>query len=162
MHLWGETWTSDTPAAPAASRYLGPVALKLVLVSATARDIDVHARLSIVRADGTVNQVTEGRLRASHRSVDLARSQLTRGGKIAVPWHPHDAVEPIPLGHPITLDVELGMVNLDLEEGGSLRLGLMLLRAEAIISPAVATLLPDSHVLLPRTDLGDDRSGRGS
>jgi len=150
MSLWGEVWTADTMAVESPTRYRGPVALKAVLTSEEATDLDLHARISIVRADGAIHQVSEGRLRASHRALDIGRSELTADGEIAVPWHPHDRAQPLPIGEPVTLDVEIFPINLELARGESLRLGITLVRADEVVASGQVTLLPETHVLLPR------------
>jgi predicted acyl esterase len=151
MALWGEAWSADTPPVPATTRYLGPVALRLVLESGEATDIDLHARLSRVCADGTVHQITEGRLRASHRALDNDRNDYTADDQIAIPWHPHDAPEALPVGEPVAIEVEIFPINLELKEGGSLRLGVTLIRADDIVAPTSATLLPETQLLLPKS-----------
>jgi predicted acyl esterase len=149
MRLWGETWTVTSAPVNSPTTYRGPVALKAVLTSADARDLDVHARISLVRVDGTVSQIGEGRLRASHRAVDLGRSALTSGGEVAVAWHPHDRAEPLAIGKPETLEVEFLPINLDLAPGESVRLGLSLVRMDETVAPTEVTLLPETQVLLP-------------
>lgn len=150
MCLWGESWTADTEPAATRTSYRGPIPLRAVLASRDATDLDLHARISIVRDDGSVEQVTEGRLRASHRAVDERRSASTADGEIAVPWHPHAMAEPLPLGEPVALEVEVFPINLELAEGESLRMGITLIRADEIVAPTEATLLPETQVLLPR------------
>ncbi|MFI0409167.1 CocE/NonD family hydrolase C-terminal non-catalytic domain-containing protein [Actinomadura sp. 3N508] len=94
--LWGEATTFDSEPCREPVRLLGPVALHAVLAAEGCSDFDLNARLSIVKADGSVRQLTEGRLRASHRALDEGRSESAPGGEVVLPWHPHEAAEPVP------------------------------------------------------------------
>ncbi|GAA1355981.1 CocE/NonD family hydrolase [Saccharothrix algeriensis] len=142
MRLWGESAAFDLPVTRSTA-LLGHVGLSAVLSVEGCDDVDLHARLSVVRAGGEVQQVTEGRLRASHRAVDAARSGT------AEPWHPHDRAEKLPQGEPVVLDVEVYPVHLRLEPGDALRLGVTVTAADESGSPATAALLPGTVVLLP-------------
>jgi hypothetical protein len=152
MYVWREAWTADGAAVGTHARYRGPVALRLALTSTSAADLDAHARLSVVSTDGTAHQLTEGRLRASHRAVDHARSQRASSGELVVPWHPHDHAEPIERGEPVVLDIEFFPINVELAPGESLQLGVTLVRADEVVAPAEARLLPETYLLLPRAD----------
>lgn len=152
MHLWGEAWKVKTPAASERTRLRGPVALQVALLSADAADVDLHARISIVRADGSVHQVTEGRLRASHRALDVSRCEMTSEGDVAVAWHLHDRSDTMTVGEPVALEVEVFPINLELVPGESLQLGITLVRADHDVAPADAVLLPTTRVLLPLLD----------
>ncbi|WP_067460178.1 CocE/NonD family hydrolase [Actinomadura macra] len=154
MRLWGETVVFDLPAAGRPARLLGPIGLQAVLrTDDSCTDFEVHARVSVVRPDGQVHPVTEGRLRASHREVDLKRSLLDQDGEIIVPWHTHGEGEPVEPGTPVTLHVEVYPVHIRLAPGERLRLGLTLVRADESAAPAQATLLPGTTVSLPATGL---------
>ncbi|WP_433269109.1 CocE/NonD family hydrolase [Actinosynnema sp. CS-041913] len=144
MRLWGESATFDLPV-DRPTELLGNVGLTAVLSVAGCADVDLHARISVVRAGGEVQQVTEGRLRASHRAVDAERSEP------AAPWHPHDRAEELPQGEPVTLDVEVYPVHLRLAPGDAVRLGVTVTRADESGSPATVTFLPGTTVLLPGT-----------
>ncbi|WP_018685845.1 CocE/NonD family hydrolase [Actinokineospora enzanensis] len=155
MRLWGESVTFDLPITEP-TRLLGQVGLTLVsivdnLVSGVDNcvDFDLHARVSVVDVDGAARQITEGRLRAAHRALDLDRSTVTPAGDVAIPWHPHTAADPVPPGEPVTLHVEIYPVHLLLRPGESLRLGLTAVRADESAEPARITLLPDTLVVLP-------------
>ncbi len=149
--LWGEAATFDSEACREPVRLLGPVALHAVLAAEGCSDFDLNARLSIVKPDGGVRQLTEGRLRASHRALDEDRSEHAPGGEIVLPWHPHEAAEPVPDGEPVRLVVEIYPVHLRLAPGERLRLGLTLTRSDDSDVPAEAMLLPETVVLLPRS-----------
>ncbi|MFI0480169.1 CocE/NonD family hydrolase [Actinomadura sp. 9N215] len=149
MRMWGESTVFELPAAEAPARLLGPVGLRAVVRAGGCEDFDAHARLSIVRPDGQVVPVTEGRLRASHRAVDAGRSAHDEAGDIVVPWHTHTHADPVKPGVPVTLHVEIYPVHLRLAEGDRLRVGLTLVRADESAAPAQAVLLPDTTVSLP-------------
>ncbi|CCH32819.1 CocE/NonD family hydrolase [Actinosynnema sp. NPDC047251] len=141
MRLWGEDVTFDLPVTEPTT-LLGGIGLTAVLSVRGCADVDLHARISVVR-DGEVLQVTEGRLRASHRAVDAERSEP------GAPWHPHDRAEPLPQDEPVVLDVEVYPVHLRLAPGDVLRLGVTVVRADESDGPATAVLLPGTVVLLP-------------
>lgn len=159
MRLWGEAWHAESVPVERTRRLRGPVALSAVLSSNEASDLDLHARLSVVRRDGAIHQVTEGRLRASHRALDRDRNELTSQGEISVPWHPHEQSEPLPLGEPVTLEVEIFPINIELAPGDRLRIGITLVRADDVAEPTHATLLPETRVLLPARPVDVSRRG---
>jgi len=66
-----------------------------------------------------------------------------------VTW-PVKTAEPLPVGEPVALEVEVFPINLELAEGESLRFGITLIRADEIVAPSEVTLLPETQVLLPR------------
>ncbi|MEU5690852.1 CocE/NonD family hydrolase [Actinosynnema sp. NPDC020468] len=146
MRLWGELAAFDLPITEP-TRLLGQVGLTAALDVEGCGDADLHARISLVR-DGEATQVTEGRLRLSHRAVDRERSVLAPDGGVVVPWHPHDRAEPLPAG-PFTADVEIYPVHLHLEPGDVLRLGVTLTRADESTSDIRARVLPGTAVRLP-------------
>lgn len=91
---------------------VGPVSLTLWLSVDDGSDADVFVVLRKRRADGTEvffpfnalfsdGPVALGWLRASHRARDAARSTPL------VPFHPHDAEEPLVPGAPTRLDIEV-------------------------------------------------------
>jgi len=126
------------------------VAVRVELQTGSATDLDLHARLSLVRGDGSVHQVTEGRLRASQRGVDIDRSQLTGDGEIAWPWHTHETATPLVPGEATTVDIEIFPIHLQLEPGDRLQVGLSIARKDPVVAPETIALLPQIRVLLPR------------
>lgn len=149
MSSWGEDVTFDSDPFTDARIVLGPIGLALSMAVDGVDDVDVRARVSVVGADGTVTQLTEGRLRASHRAVDVSRSQLSSDGEIVVPWHPHDASEPLPPRQPFVLNIEVDPLCHRFAAGDRLRLGLNISRADEGVVPAEALLGPDTFVLVP-------------
>lgn len=147
--LWGESTAVDGPAIEKCAFLVGSVGLTLTLRTESCTDLEVHARLSAVRANGSVLALSEGRLRASHRRVDEERSVLAPDGTAILPWHPHDEPEPLPLGAPVEIPIELNPVCVQLDPGDRLRLGVTLVRGDGVPVPADVTLLPETRILLP-------------
>ncbi|PPK63635.1 CocE/NonD family hydrolase [Actinokineospora auranticolor] len=148
MRLWGETTWFDLPVGEPL-RLLGQIGLTAAVTIDDCDDVDLHARVSVVAVDGAVRQITEGRLRASHRELDPDRSVRTPDGDVAVPWHPHTGASPLPQGEPVDLHVEIYPVHLHLAPGERLRLGLTVVRADEAATPARLTVLPETVVVLP-------------
>ena len=106
----GDGLTFTTPPLSEAIEITGPVALKLYLSSKTT-DADVFAVLRLLAPDGKevvfvgANDprmpISMGWLRASHRKLDVARSQPWR------PVHSHDEQQALVPGTPVELDVEI-------------------------------------------------------
>jgi hypothetical protein len=61
--------------------------------------------------DGTARIVTKGWLRASHRSLDAARSKPYQ------PYHPHDERVPVPAGKPVDYAIELREMCMTFRKG---------------------------------------------
>lgn len=78
----------------------GPLSLHLKAQS-TAEDVDWFVALQDEAPDGSVQMVTKGWLRASHREVDGSRS------KPGSPWHPHTRSVPLTPGREEMFDIEL-------------------------------------------------------
>lgn len=113
--LQGLTWRS-TPSSTA-SVIAGPVQLHLE-ASSTATDTDWVARLSDVAPDGSETVITEGALRASHRTLDPRRT--TTGS----PYHLHRTTAAITPGQVTAFDVALIATAYRLEPRHSLQLRL--------------------------------------
>jgi predicted acyl esterase len=106
----GDGITFRTPPLNRSLEITGPVAAKLWLSSQTT-DADVFLVLRVFDADGKEVAfvgsndprvpVGLGWLRASHRKLDLERSQPWR------PWHTHDEAWPLIPGQPAELDIEV-------------------------------------------------------
>ncbi len=73
----------DTPPITKTVELIGPLALTLHAAS-TAADTDWIVKLADVDPNGQTQDLTQGWLRASHRGLDLEKSQPYR------PFHPHD------------------------------------------------------------------------
>lgn len=151
MALWGEDVTFDSEPLDRPLTVLGHPAL-IAVIGAECADFDVHARISAVKSDGSVVQLTEGRLRASHRAVDRERSLVSSAGEIVVPWHPHDRGHELPSGQEATLAVEIAPLGHRFDAGDRVRLGLTLTRADEESVPAPARIGRGTRLLLPRAE----------
>jgi putative CocE/NonD family hydrolase len=89
----------------------GPITATLD-VATTATDTDLFVQLVDEAPDGARTYLQRGMLKASHRAVDVARSDKTASGRIYRPWRPHTnptsvtpgtvtsyLVEVFPVGH---------------------------------------------------------------
>jgi predicted acyl esterase len=70
----------------------GPITANL-FVSTTGTDTELFVQLIDRAPDGTLLYLNRGMLRASHRQIDPAESQLTPDGRIYRPWRPHETRE---------------------------------------------------------------------
>jgi uncharacterized protein len=148
---WGEAWTTDGEGFSRDTDIDGPVGLEAVIDGGDSRDFEIHARISIVKPDGKCVQLTEGRLRASHRAVDIGKSYCSSSEVPILPWHPHDKADPVKPGEPARLNVELNPVCHRIFAGEKLRIGISLIRADENLVPCEARVLPATRVLLPLT-----------
>ena len=103
-----EAWLRGEPrlafrseALPEPLEITGPIELVLVMAS-TEEDTDWIVVLQDEAPDGGFRELTRGWLRSSHRAVDEHRSRRNE------PWHPHDRVEPLPVGE--TVELRVGLV----------------------------------------------------
>lgn len=149
MSLWGEDETWDSDPLPAELVVEGPVCLIADLEVPDCEDFDLHARVSVVAADGSCRQLTEGRLRASHRAVDESRSGRDRNGNVVVPWHAHRDRELVSPGARVELVVEINPMAHRFAAGDQVRLGITLVRADSRYEPGTARVLGSTRVLLP-------------
>lgn len=149
MGHWGEDTVFDTAPFPEECLVEGPLCLHAVVRSDECTDLDLHARVSVVRGSGPAMQLTEGRLRASHRAVEAASSATIADGTVVIPWHRHDAEELIRPGQPVELIVEIPPVCHRVAAGERLRLGLTLVRADEGSTAASASLESGSRLLVP-------------
>ena len=139
------TWRSPdgqldflTPPADEQLEITGPAALRL-WVSTDAPDVDVFVAVwqldeggRTVPAHGVLGQEVPhawGCLRASHRTLDRARSLPHR------PFHPHTELAPVPAGEPFVLDIEIWPTSIVLAPGH--RLLVRLASVDAWSQPAV-------------------------
>ena len=144
--MWGEDVVFDTEPFDEPTLVFGHPGLTMNLRVDGCEDADVRARISLVRGE-TVTQLTEGRLRLSHRAVDAERSLSTRDGQVVVPWHPHTDREPA--GGEIEAQIEIDPMCHEFAAGDRLRLGLLFVRADEVSEPARATLYPSTRLFVP-------------
>ncbi|WP_284986781.1 CocE/NonD family hydrolase [Arthrobacter sp. fls2-241-R2A-172] len=152
MHLWGETVTRDLDI-PEGTEIQGAPILKLDVASPECRDIDLHARLSLVHPNGDVTQLTEARLRLSHRTIDEHASRYLANGEIEYVHHKHTQEQPLSLESTNEVLLQFQPTGVALQKGFRLRLGFSACRADGILRPSEIYLAGQSALLLPTLNL---------
>ncbi|MCZ7648513.1 MAG: CocE/NonD family hydrolase [Planctomycetota bacterium] len=148
---WPELFTADGAPFETVSDLDGQPGLEAWVEAGPCGDFEFPARLSVLKPDGSCVQLSEGRLLASRRALDLERSFTNAEGYPIAPWHTHDRVEkPEPAGF-TRLNLELSPLCHRFSPGDRLRLGVTLIRADEVAEPAWARLGPQTRVLLPQT-----------
>ena len=105
----------DSAAFERATDLIGPFKLSLHAAS-SAPDVDWIVKLQLIDTDGTASDLTQGWLRASHRSLDPVRSRPYR------PYHPHDRIEPLVPGEPTWFEIAIVPTAQRFRPGQRLRL----------------------------------------
>jgi len=133
-----------------ATEIVGPVAAKLFLSSSTT-DADVFAVLRLFAPDGSEvlfrgqpdpkSPLSQGWLRASHRKLDAARSQVWR------PFHAHDEEQPLTPGEVYELDVEIWPTSIVVPEGYTLALTIQGKDFDHGLEPAVLPMQNEPIVM---------------
>lgn len=149
MHLWGETATFDIALDPAAVVQGLPI-LELSFTSPECTDFDLYARLALV-GDNPV-QLTEGRLRMSHRAIDDSRTRRDGAGEIVELRLSHKDAKPIENGVLNTVSIEILPTSFVVPAGHRLRLGLSAVRADGRQAHTHIEIDPSSALILPRVD----------
>jgi len=87
-------------------------------------DTDFVVKIADVAPDGTATLITQGYLRASHRTLDRHGSEFATSGDLIRALHYDDAlhVSPPPLGEPVAYDIEIWPTAKTFVAGHSLRL----------------------------------------
>ncbi len=99
--LWGRPrLTYRTDPLERELEITGPVQLDL-WISSSAKDMDFFVVLKDEASDGSMEILSKGWLRASHRAVDPKHSSKNQ------PWHPHQKIEELIPGEPTKLDIEI-------------------------------------------------------
>ena len=147
MHLWGEDHVlslghvrGDIQGAPV---------LRFNLADNGCADADIYARLSYVHSDGRVEQLTEGRLRLSHRAVDPEKSRRYPDGSYESVQLTH--VNPQQLNGAAEAFIEMLPTSVKLKDGDQLRLGMSARRVDGT-SRAAELHIERLDVLLPVLD----------
>jgi putative CocE/NonD family hydrolase len=125
----------------------GPIGADIWVSPDMAMDVGVSVKVTLVGADGSSKEITNGLLSARHRAVDASKSRFLDGQNIQ-PWHPftEEALSPAPgIGEPILLNIEVFPTSFVVPAGSSLRLAIG------------ASDFP--HGLPPLTDLADQVLG---
>jgi putative CocE/NonD family hydrolase len=84
----------------------GPITASLD-ISSTAPDTDLFVQLVDEGPDGSRTYLQRGMLKASHRAIDVAKSDKTASGMVYRPWRPHTNPQPITPGQVTSYLVEV-------------------------------------------------------
>jgi predicted acyl esterase len=84
-------------------------------ISSETDDADVVARLRKVRADGRVENVSDGILKVSHRKLDPKLSRPDR------PYHTHDEEQKLKPGDVVPIQVEIQTTSMVFQRGSRIR-----------------------------------------
>jgi predicted acyl esterase len=99
--FWGQPrWTYRSEPLDKPVEVTGPIQLNLFM-SSTAQDTDWIVSLQDEAPDGSVQTLTRGWLRSSHRAVEPSQSRKN------VPWHPHKEVDLLAPGQEYELPIEV-------------------------------------------------------
>jgi predicted acyl esterase len=122
LHLWAERCRMVIDA-PGHGVVRGCPVAELLLRVAGWTDADLYIRLSVVAEDGALRQLTEGRLRLSHRAIDQERSVADESGRLARVVLTHKDPSPVPFDTELKVAVELLPTCFELSQGSRLVLG---------------------------------------
>jgi predicted acyl esterase len=149
MWLWGEASTFDLEV-PEGTLVDGIPVVELTFALAGATDADINLRLNVVDVEGTTHQVTEGRLRLSHREIDASNSDALESGEIELVHRPHTSLTPVSEGEKVTTLVELSPTCIEVMPGSRLQLGVSLRRNDGqSVTNGRLELDPSTVVCLP-------------
>lgn len=88
-------------------------------LSSTTDDADVFARLQKVKADGSVEPVSEGVLKVSHRRLDMKLSRPDR------PYHSHDIEQKLTPGEVVPIQIEIQATSMIFQKGSRIRIDVL-------------------------------------
>lgn len=148
---WPEVHTQDSAPLEKTTDIDGQLALEFFVDAGECADIDVHARISVVRPDGTIRQLAEGRHKASQRNNDLSKSYKDAEGYPIIPWHTHDREEKLTGGQFTRMTIEVNPICHRFFAGDRVRFGLSIVRSDGEAVPATAIIGPKTRVFLPLT-----------
>ncbi len=149
MRTWTEQWIAQTNRALQPAVLLGPAMLRAWLRLGVGTDVDVHCRLSLVRADGVIEQLSESRLRASHRAVDRSRSLVRSDGELVVPWRRHESEKTVKPGEPFELEIAFPPIHVAVAAGEAIQLGITAVAPNAGSKPTQLEILPATRLKIP-------------
>ena len=137
----------------------GPITATL-LAQTTGTDTEFFVDLIDEGPDGSHTYLQRGLLRASHRAVDVAKSDKTASGHIYRPFHPHTTRETITPGQTTEYLIEVFPVGHVFRPGHRI---LVKIHAPPFVdsyyiyiprtAPSVNTIMPGSHITLPMVPL---------
>lgn len=88
-------------------------------IASTTDDADVFARLQKVNPDGSLEAVSDGVLKVSHRKLDPKRSRPDR------PYHGHDAEQKLTPGEAVPVEVEIRTTSMIFQKGSRIRVDVL-------------------------------------
>ena len=115
LHRGEPTLSFVTEPMKKNEKVIGPVVLKL-WVSSETDDMDVFAHFLDMAPDGTVDELSDGWLKLSHRRLDPGLSQPFR------PYHSHDREDKLVPGEVYDAEVEIWPIAQEFREGHRIRL----------------------------------------
>jgi len=125
--------TYTTPPLETGMEITGHPVIHLWLTS-EAPDLDVFIYLEDVDIKGNSTYISEGNLRASHRTLSAAPYD-----NLGLPHHRHyeSDLEPIPLGEPFKLDFDLLPISYRFQEGHRIRIAIAFADAGNFDTPVI-------------------------
>lgn len=148
MWSWGETSTFDLDVAEG-TLIDGVAVLDLTCQLHGATDADVNVRINFVDGTGTTHQLTEGRLRLSHRAVDVAHSDVLQSGELMGVHHPYTAPTGVPENETVNVLIEFSPTCFELPRSAKLQLGVSLCRTDGVSTAATLVLDRATRLCLP-------------
>lgn len=112
----GASFVSEPLAAD--TEITGHVNLVMWISSAT-DDADVFARLQKVNPDGSIEAVSDGVLKVSHRKLDPKLSRPDR------PFHTHDVEQKLKPGEVVPIEVEIRTTSMIFQKGTRIRVDVL-------------------------------------
>jgi putative CocE/NonD family hydrolase len=88
-------------------------------ISSETDDADVIARLSKVNPDGSIEAVSDGVLKVSHRKLDPKLSRPDR------PFHAHDVEQKLKKGDVVPVEVEIRTTSMIFQKGTRIRVDVL-------------------------------------
>lgn len=149
MHLWGEDIVLEL--GHVAGDIEGAPLVRMRVTAEGCTDADVYTRLSLEHPDGWIEQLTEGRLRLSHRAIDTEKSARYQDGSLESLHHTHVDPQPLP-GHSVEVLIEMLPTSVRVPEGGQLLLGVSAKRIDGVSRSAVITA-DELAIALPVLDV---------
>ena len=88
-------------------------------IASTTNDADVIARLQKVNPNGSIEPVSDGILKVSHRKLDPNLSRPDR------PYHSHDVEEKLKPGEAVPIEVEIRTTSMIFQKGSRIRIDVL-------------------------------------
>lgn len=148
MHLWGETALYNL-SMPTETLVEGIPLLDLRFRLTGCTNADVNVRLTLEAADGSTEQISEGRLRLSHRAIDESASRRFDRGDIELIYRTHRDPTDCASGSTEQALIDLLPTAFSVPKGRTLQLGLSMVRTDGSSRDADCWIDPSTRLLLP-------------